>query len=174
MSHNVELHQDELNFLHARFLGGNQNSSLPNQSASSDRRRKVNQVTKDWADLQKQVEIAELPPEDLEIIRRLQDGQYGEVYRLLFDAGWEAAGRHRKGGRPYKTQSQADQALLKRLAGLTGGSPTRIAAIARESKLFMRAKVRKNTTYLARSIQTAIDGLGWKPSRSSKTEKGRR
>lgn len=170
----IEHRQQELELLYARYLGGGQDASLPNQSNSSIRQRKVSPANQDWAELQKQVELAELTPEDLEIIRRLQDGQYQEVYRLLFNGAWEAAGRYRKEGRPYKTQSQADQALLNRLAKLTSGSPTRIAAIARESKLFMRDKVKDHPTYLARSIQTAIDGLGWQPLRPSKTEKGRR
>lgn len=172
VSHNVEPRQDELNLLHARFLGGNQNSALPNQSASSGRRRKVNQATNDLVELQKQLQLAELSSEDMEIIRDLQAGRRGEIYRLLFDGDWEGAGCLSKFG-PYKTMSEADLGMCTFLAKLVNGKGTRVGAIFKGSGL-MRDKVNDHPTYLAMTIKKAIDGRSWKPSKPSKTEKGRR
>ena len=84
------------------------------------------------------------------------------MYRLLFMGDWEGAGRLRKQG-PYKSQSDADQALANLLARVTDGSPTRMYAIFKESRLIMRDKTKDNRTYLARTIKKAIDGMNWRP-----------
>ena len=38
----------------------------------------------------------------------------------------------------------------------------------------MRDKIRDNRTYLARTIQRAIDGMNWRPAQASPGGRGRR
>jgi hypothetical protein len=171
--HDIKHRQKELNLLYARFLGGGQDTSLTARVDTIGQQRKENSANQDRAELQRQVELAELAPEDLEIICQLQDGHYGELYRLLFMGDWQAVGRLRKQG-PYGSQSQADQALLNRLSRITEGSPTRMYVIFKESGLFMRDKVKDNRTYLVRTIQAAIDGMDWRPTKTLMVERGRR
>jgi hypothetical protein len=93
-----------------------------------------------------------LGPKDWEILGRLQEGQEGEAYRLLFEGQWRAAG--------YPTQSEADLALFNRLARLTRGDAGRMYAIFRRTAL-MRDSNDKPFTYYQLTIQKAIDGLNW-------------
>lgn len=54
-------------------------------------------------------------------------------------------------------------ALLNCLARLTGGDPGRMYTVFQESGL-LRDKTMDHPTYLPRTIQKAIAGLGWHPS----------
>jgi primase-polymerase (primpol)-like protein len=162
VSQTVESRQKELKFLHARFLGGGHDASAPIQPDFSDRQGKASPGAGGWEPLLQKLRSAELTPADLDIIHQFKAGQQSELYRLLFMGDWEGAGRLRKQGRPYKSHSDADQALANRLARVTDGSPTRMYAILKESKLFMRDKTKDNRTYLARTIKKAIDGMNWR------------
>jgi putative DNA primase/helicase len=169
----IENRPKELKFIHARFLGGGQDASVPITPDPSRRRRQAGPGANGWEALLHQMRGAELTPADLEVIQRLKAGRYGELYRLLFMGDLEGAGRLRKQG-PYRSQSEADQALLNRLARLTDGSPARMSAIFQESKLSMRDKVKDHHTYLARTIQKAIEGRGWRLAQASTRGRGRR
>jgi putative DNA primase/helicase len=169
----IENRQEELKVLHARFLGGGHDASAPIQPDCSGRQGKAIPGAGGWEPLLQKLRSAELTPADLEIIRQFKAGQQNELYRLLFMGDWEGAGRLRKQG-PYKSHSDADQALFNRLARVTGGSPTRMYAIFNESKLVLRDKTKDNRTYLARTIQKAIDGMNWLPAQASTRERGRR
>ena len=76
----------------------------------------------------------------------------------------------RNGGH-YRSPSEADLALLNLLARLTKGDPGRMHAVFQESGL-PRDKTHDHPTYLARTIQKAIDGLGWRPTQSSSGKGG--
>jgi putative DNA primase/helicase len=173
LSQTIESRQNELEVLHARFLGGGHNASVPIQTDVGGRRWKSGTDSKGWEALLQQLGSATLTPADLDIIQQFKGGQYGEMYRLLFMGDWEGAGRLRKQG-VYKSNSDADQALLNRLARLTNGSPRRIYAIFKESKLAMRDKILENRTYLARTIKKAIEGMVWQPAQASPWGRGRR
>lgn len=160
-----------LRLIHTRFLGVGQGASSSSRPDSSIR-QKAKPAIKGWKPLLQEVPHAELTPPDLEIIRGLKAGRYGELYRLLFMGDVEGASQLRKYG-PYKSQSQADQAMLNRLAGLTNGNHTRMWAIFMETGL-VRDKERDHPTYLARTIQTAIDGMGWRPAQASPAVEGQR
>ena len=158
----IENRPKELKLAHAHYLGNGRDGSVPFQSGTTGRQQRKNLGDKGWDAILQQMESALLTPADLDIIRDLKSGAQGELYRLLFTGYWEAAGIHRKQG-PYKSGSDAEQAMLNRLARLTNGDPTRMHAIFRESVLYMRNKFRSHRTYLARTIHTAIDGLSWQP-----------
>ena len=105
----------------------------------------------------------ELGPQDWEILSRLEDGREGEPYRLLFEGHWRAAG--------YLTQSEADLALLNRLARLTHGDAGRMYATFRRTAL-MRDSKDKPLTYYQLTIQKAIDGMNWRPTQASNGVEG--
>jgi putative DNA primase/helicase len=172
-SQTVEARQNELNFLHARFLGGSHDAAETVKPDFWGRQGKASPESGGWEALLRLWGAATLTPADLDIIRQFKAGRHGEMYRLLFMGDWEGAGRLRAQG-PYKTQSEADMALANRLARVTGGSPTRTYAISKESKLFMRDKIRDNRTYLPRTIQRAIDGMNWRPAQAATGGRGRR
>lgn len=162
----IENRPNELKLVYARFLGDDQDGSSHILSGTTGRQQRKNLGDKGWDALLQQMESALVTPPDLDIIRDLKSGGQGELYRLLFTGYWEAAGLHRKQG-PYKSRSDADQAMLNRLARLTNGDPARMHAIFRESVLYMRNKFRNHRTYLLRTILTAIDGLSWQPPQAS-------
>jgi putative DNA primase/helicase len=170
----IENRQEELKVLHARFLGGGRHdASTPIQPDFSGRQGKASLGAGGWEPLLQKLRSAELTPADQDIIRQFKTAQYGEMYRLLFMGDWEGAGRLRKQG-PYKSHSDADQALANRLARVTDGNPTRMYAIFKESKLAMREKIKDHQTYLARTIKKAIDGMGWQPPITPTGGRGRR
>jgi primase-polymerase (primpol)-like protein len=173
IAQNIENRPNELKFLHKRFLGGDQDASSCIQPDSSGLHRKASPGAGGWEPLLEKLRGAEMTQADRDIIRQFKAGQYGEIYRLLFMGDWEGAGRLREQD-PYKSQSQADQALLNRLARLTNGSPTRMYVIFKESKLFLRDKTKDNQTYVVRTIQKAIDDMGWRPVQASTRGRGRR
>lgn len=171
-SHAIESRQITLRLIHARFLGGGQGGPSSPRPDSSGRQQKARPTTRSWEALVQELSHAELTPPDLEIIRGLKAGRYGELYRLLFMGEVVGAGCVREKG-PYRSPSQADQAILNRLARLTNGSRTRMWAIFMETGL-VRDKDRDHPTYLARTIQTAIDGMGWQPAQASPAVEGQR
>ena len=173
VSQTIESRQKELKFLHARFLGGGHDAAVPIQPDFSGRQGKASPGAGGWEPSAAEVAKRKLTPADLDIIRQFKAGRYGEMYRLLFMGDWEGAGRLREQG-PYKSHSDADLALANRLARVTDGSPTRMYAISKESKLFMRDKTKDNRTYLARTIKKAIDGMNWRPAQASTGGRGRR
>jgi putative DNA primase/helicase len=162
----VERRQKELKVLHAHFLGGSHDAAETVKPDFLARQGKASPEAGGWEALLRLWGGATLTPADLNIIRQFKAGRYGEMYRLLFMGDWEGAGRFREQG-PYKSHSDADLALANRLARVTDGSPTRMYAISRESKLFMRDKIKDNRTYLARTIQRAIDDMNWRPAQAS-------
>jgi hypothetical protein len=164
--------QPEINVIHACYLGDYYSALFPKGAGPSNQPQKVRPATREWEALPRLLPGAELTPADLEIIRRLRSGWYGELYRLLSSGDLEGAGRLREGG-PYRSPSEADLALLNLLARLTDGSPTRMWAIFQHTGL-IRGKVTEHPSYLRRTIQAAIDGLGWLPAQASPGQKRRR
>jgi putative DNA primase/helicase len=142
--------QPELNAIHARYLGDYCSALFPKGVGPSNRPQKVRPATRGWRALPQFLPDAELTPADLEIIRRLRSGQYGELYLLLFICDLESAGCLREGG-PYRSPSEADLALLNLLARLTDGNPTRMWAIFQHTGL-IPGKVTEHPSYLARTI----------------------
>jgi len=167
----VESRPKELHLVHARFLGADYGDAARRHATTPGRHSNACVGNEKWEMLLQKMEGAKLTPADRKIIRALQSGQYGEVYRLLFTGYWEGAGLVRKQGR-YKSQSEAEQAMFNRLARLTKGDPVRMYAIFRESPSFERAKIKNHRTYLVRTIFTAIDGLSWSPPQSSTCSRG--
>jgi primase-polymerase (primpol)-like protein len=151
MSQIIQSRQGELEVLHACYLGqGISDSKASGQQSNTTQPKQ--QIT-----LQ-ELQQAELTPADREMFRRLLSGQHGQQYRLLALGAWRRAG--------YYSQSEADLAMLNLLARLTDGSVLRMSAIFRASGL-MREKIKDHPTYLSRSIQKAIAGLGWRPAHRS-------
>ena len=173
VSQTVESRQKELEVLHARFLGGGHDAAALIQSDLTGRQGKASPEAGGWEALLRLWGAATLTPADLDIIRQFKTGRHGEMYRLLFMGEWEGAGRLREQG-PYKSQSQADLALANRLARITGGNPVRMYAIIKESKLFMRDKIKDNRAYLPRTIQKAIAGMNYRSAQGSMRGRGRR
>jgi primase-polymerase (primpol)-like protein len=172
-SQTVESRQNELKVLHARFLGGGHDAAALTQSDLTGREGKASPGAGGLEALLRLWGAATLTPADLDVIHQFKAGRHGEMYRLLFMGDWEGAGRLREQG-PYKSQSQADLALCNRLTRIIGDNPTRMYVILKESKLFMRDKIKDNRTYLARTIQKAIGGMNWRPAQSSTGERDRR
>ncbi|MFA4901310.1 MAG: hypothetical protein WC600_01055 [Desulfobaccales bacterium] len=169
----IENRPKELKLVYARFLENGRDSSLPlrNDPSAHGRKPRIDVGVLDT--LLEHFQTAVLTPPDLEIIRELKAGRQGEMYRYLFIGDWKGAGRLRKHG-PYRTQSEADQALANRLARLTNGNAVRVYALFKESKLFMRDKNKINSAYLARTIQKAITDMGWQPPQGSTGGRDRR
>jgi Bifunctional DNA primase/polymerase, N-terminal len=76
--------------------------------------------------------VVQLGPEDWEIINRLENGDEGEKYRLLFEGDWESLG--------YASQSEADLALFNKLARLTNGDGERMYAIFSKTGLIRQGE----------------------------------
>jgi putative DNA primase/helicase len=158
LSQSIERRQEEIEVLHARYLGDS-SSFRPNPAGQQ---KQEGSGSNPWEPLLQELQAAELTPEDMEIIHRLRAGYFGKLYQLLFLGDRSGASALKRFGPPYHSDSQSDQAMLNKLAKLTGGSPTRMCAIFQESGL-MRDKLEWHRTYLARSIRKAIDGMAWKP-----------
>jgi putative DNA primase/helicase len=153
----IENRQKLLEEIHGSLLGSQGGSQQGTRSGASTQK-----LTPEWQALLDQMEDAELTPEDEEILRQLEAGQEGKIYQLLALGKWEEVGAYRKKGY-YDSISEADQALMNKLARLTGGDPGRMKAIFAETGL-MRPKIDDHPTYLARTIKTAIAGLAWQPN----------
>ena len=106
---------------------------------------------------------SELTDEDHEILRCLETGKHGQIYRLLTQGDWKAAGRCRRKG-SYDTASEADLALINKLARLVGDAPSRIKALFLETEPGQQDKIADNPGYLDRTIRKAVAGLGWRPN----------
>lgn len=162
VSQAIEGRKQELGVMHALFLGDHQGALSDSQAPSTERQMSV---TRGWETLPKGLPHAELTPADLEIVRQLRKGRYGELYRLLFSGDLKGAGPLRSGGY-YRSASEADLAMLNLLAQLTNGDPGRMYAVFKESGL-MRVKAQDHPSYMARTIQKAIEGLGYRPVQAS-------
>lgn len=164
----IEYRQKELDEIVAGFLGGTQNaSSQLHKAHGSHLTASTGTETLGWQAFLGRLEEAELTSEDEEILHRLKSSQEGKIYQLLVLGYWEEAGACRKNG-PYDSISEADQALMNKLARLTSGDAGRMKAIFLETGL-ARVKIYEHPTYLVRTIQKALAGLGWRPAHQTTT-----
>ena len=114
-----------------------------------------------------------MTPADLEIIRQLKAGRHGALYRLLFVGDWRA-----RAACATAAITGPNQRLTQALLNLSApGSPKAIPAGCMHSSRragLLRDKSQDHPTYLTRTIQKAIDGMGWQPAQASTGKEGNR